>query len=133
MVIGSFGSVSLDPPLVMFLPAKSSSSWPAIQKTGHFAVSVLGAHQGEVCQTVFDKGQDPFAMFEWHTLSTGSPVLQDCLAWIDCRIADVHEAGDHWIVVGEVVALGEGDPELGPLVFWGGAYGTIGDLPAPLT
>lgn len=133
MVIGSFGSASLDPPLVMFLPGKSSSSWPAIEDTGHFAVSVLGAHQGEVCHTVFEKGDDPFDAFEWHTVSTGSPVLHDCLAWVDCRIADVHDAGDHWIVLGEVVALGEGDPAAGPLVFWGGSYGTVGDLPAPTT
>lgn len=129
MVIGSFGSVSLEPPLVSFLPAKSSATWPLIEATGHFAVSVLAEDQGEICETVFDRTDDPFVAFDWHPAPSGAPVLAGCLAWVDCRITEVVDAGDHWIVLGAVLALGEEDrTPAGPLVFWNGIYSGLADL-----
>lgn len=58
MVVGSFGSVSLDPPLVMFMPAKSSSTWPKIERARHFAASILSRHQQPVCDRIVAKRRD---------------------------------------------------------------------------
>lgn len=125
MVIGSFGSVSLDPPLVMFMPGKSSATWPLIEAGGHFAVSVLGDGHDVVAGRLVSKSGDHFEEHGWRQAASGAPVLEDCIAWLDCAITDVHDAGDHWIVVGTVNELGGSDhPDTPsrPLVFWQGKY-----------
>ena len=126
LAIGSFGSVSLDPPLVMFCPGKSSNSWPLIERTGSFCVNVLAEDQAAISSLFAGRDPDKFAGVEWGTRVTGSPVIEGCLAWIDCAIETVHEAGDHWIVVGRVADLGVDRPEVGPLIFFKGGYGAIG-------
>lgn len=126
MAIGSFASVSLEPPLVMFCPAKDSSSWERMKPAGRFCVNVLGAHQAEVCGVFASKADDKFAGIEWTTEVTGAPVLPGALAWIDCEPYAVYDGGDHDIVVGRVVALGTGhdhDLDHGPLLFFRGGYG----------
>ncbi len=123
VAIGSFGSVSLDPPLVMFCPGKSSTSWPAIERSGSFCVNVLADDQPALSSLFAGSEPDKFAGVTWGTRATGSPVIDGCVAWIDCTIETVHEAGDHWIVVGRVADLGVGRPEAGPLIFFKGGYG----------
>ncbi|MDY7100249.1 MAG: flavin reductase family protein [Actinomycetota bacterium] len=125
MAVGSFTSVSLDPPLVAFLPAKSSSTWPDIEKAGAFCVNVCAQDHGELSGNFASKKADKFEGVDWEpTAATGSPRLRDALAWVDCTIDAVHEAGDHWIVVGRVEGL-DADAEGNglPLVFFKGAYG----------
>ena len=126
VAIGSFGSVSLDPPLVMFCPGNSSSSWPAIERSGGFCVNVLADDQATLSSLFAGGESDKFAGVTWSSGATGSPVIDGCLAWIDCTIETVHEAGDHWVVLGRVVELGVGRPETGPLIFFKGAYGGFG-------
>ena len=123
LAIGSFTSVSLDPPLVAFVPAKTSSSWPRIRDAGAFCVNVLGAEQEVLCRTFASKAQDKFMGVGWEPASTGAPRLTDALAWIDCTIEVVHDAGDHDICVGRVQELDVGDDTAGPLVFYRGGYG----------
>lgn len=125
LAIGSFGSVSLDPPLVMFCPGRSSNSWPAIEASGSFCVNVLAEDQAALSSLFAGRDVDKFAAVSWSTRATGSPVIEGCLAWIDCTIETVHEAGDHWIVVGRVVDLGVGRPDSGPLIFFKGGYGAV--------
>jgi flavin reductase (DIM6/NTAB) family NADH-FMN oxidoreductase RutF/DNA-binding IclR family transcriptional regulator len=127
MAIGSFSSVSLDPPLVAFMPDKSSSSWPKFKDSGHFCVNILGSDQETVCRTFAVSGGDKFAELAWHPAGTGSPILDGVLAWIDCDIDVVHEAGDHFIVVGKVRELDVGSTAL-PLVFFQGGYGRFSSL-----
>lgn len=122
MAIGSFTSVSLDPPLVAFLPARTSGSWPLIRAAGVFCVNVLAEDQEHLSRVFASKGDNKFAGVGWRPGPTGSPVLDGVLAWIDCRIDAVHEAGDHDIVVGRVVELSVAR-EAGPLVFYRGGYG----------
>jgi flavin reductase (DIM6/NTAB) family NADH-FMN oxidoreductase RutF/DNA-binding IclR family transcriptional regulator len=122
MTVGSFTSVSLDPPLVAFLPDKKSSSFPKIQGTGAFCVNVLGADQERVCRSFAAKGADKFAGLKWHPASSGSPVLDGVVAWIDCDIHEIHDAGDHLIVVGKVRELDTAGKDL-PLLFFQGGYG----------
>lgn len=125
MVIGSFGSVSLDPPLVQFMPAKESGTWSRIRKTGRYCVNVLGEDQLDLSNSFFNKDKDPFEAIHWSESTLGSPIIEGCVAWIDCLIGDVHEAGDHYIVIGEVQGIGATEKDEGPLLFLGGAYGSF--------
>lgn len=122
MIVGSFTSVSLDPPLVAFFPAKSSSSWPRIEAVGKFCVNILASDQQPLCRQIAAPGPDKFAGIVHRVSANGSPILDDVVAWIDCALDAVHEAGDHYIVLGKVVALEVDRPER-PLLFFQGSYG----------
>jgi len=135
MTIGSFTSVSLDPPLVSFCPGHDSDSWARMRDVGSFCVNVLGDHQADVSSTFAGKVDDRFGGISTRVEATGAPVIEGCLAWIDCRVEAVHTAGDHDIVVGRVVALGTADGAAdpaattdGPLVFFKGGYGRVAGL-----
>lgn len=117
----SFASVSLDPPLVLFCPAHTSSSWPRIRASGRFAVNVLADDQGEVSARFATTGVDKFDGLAWHPTQWG-PSIEGVLATVLCTVQDVHPAGDHDIVVGRVQQLVT-YREDGPLVFFRGAYG----------
>ncbi|MFE3327785.1 flavin reductase family protein [Streptomyces sp. NPDC059176] len=119
----SFASLSLDPPLVVFMVARTSTTWPRIARAGAFCVNVLGADQDRLCRAFAVSGADKFAGVS-HTPApvTASPRLRSVPAWIDCTIRAVHTGGDHLIVVGHVEALGAergGDP----LLFHQGRFG----------
>ncbi len=122
LAVGSFSSVSLDPPLVAFFPDRSSSSWPKIEAAGAFCVNILGEDQEDVCRRFAMKGDDKFAGLGWKPAGSGSPVIEGVLAWIDCDIDQVIDAGDHFCVIGRVRELEVGN-EGGPLVFFRGGYG----------
>ena len=123
LAVGSFTSVSLDPPLVAFCPAKASSSWPKIREAGVFCVNVLNEDQEIVCRTFASKSDEKFKGVGWEPAATGSPRLNGALAWIDCTIEVVHDAGDHDICIGRVQELDVGEDSPGPLVFYRGGYG----------
>lgn len=125
MAIGSFASVSLEPPLVMFCPAKSSSTWQRIQGTGAFCVNVLGHDQESICAVFAGRADDKFDGIEWTTAVTGAPVIPGAIATIDCEIHAVYDGGDHDIVVGLVQSMttSEDAPARGPLLFFQGGYG----------
>lgn len=122
ITIGSFTSVSLDPPLVGFLPGKTSDSWPSILEAGSFCVNVLAADQGDVCWAFAKENPDKYVGIGWRPAPSGSPILDGVLAWIDCEIHAVAEAGDHWWVMGLVRDLAV-ERDTGPLVFYRGALG----------
>jgi flavin reductase (DIM6/NTAB) family NADH-FMN oxidoreductase RutF/DNA-binding IclR family transcriptional regulator len=127
MTVGSFGSVSLDPPLVAFMPARTSSTWAAIRKVGRFCVNVLASTQEGVCRTLASKEPGKFDALAWRPSALGSPVLDGVVAYVDCEVADVHHAGDHDIVVGRVHRLEIiGHPS--PLLFFQGGYGAFTPL-----
>jgi flavin reductase (DIM6/NTAB) family NADH-FMN oxidoreductase RutF len=122
LAVGSFASVSLDPPLVGFFPDKASSSWPKIEATGRFCVNILGGEQEDVCRRFASKGDDKFAGLGWKPAGSGAPLLDGVLAWIDCDIESVTDAGDHYFVLGRVRDLGVGH-DGAPLLFFRGGYG----------
>ncbi|GEP32611.1 hypothetical protein NSZ01_03790 [Nocardioides szechwanensis] len=124
MTCQSFSSVSLDPPLVLFIPAKTSRAWPLMQRSGRFCVNFLAADQAELSNTMASRGTDKFADVSWQpTESTGSPLLEGALGYVDCSIHAVHEAGDHYVVIGRVLELALGEAEK-PLLFFQGKYRT---------
>jgi 3-hydroxy-9,10-secoandrosta-1,3,5(10)-triene-9,17-dione monooxygenase reductase component len=124
MAIGSFTSVSLDPPLVAFLPAKTSVSWLAMREAGSFCVNILAADQMDTCAVMASRADDKFADVAWRPGPTGSPIIEGSLAYIDCNIENVYDGGDHDIVVGRVVALDVSEAK-DPIVFFAGGYGTF--------
>lgn len=117
----SFASLSLDPPLILFCPGRSSRAWAAIERVGRFTVNLLSQEQQEVSATFGRRGEDKFARVRWSASPSGTPVLKDALAWIDCEVADVLEGGDHHIVTGRVTAL-KARPDVSPLLFFRGSY-----------
>ena len=123
MTAQSFTSVSLEPPLVAFFPGKSSTSYPRIQSAGRFCVNMLAEDQEALCRTFAVSGGDKFQGVGFKPApGTGSPVLSEALAWVDCRIEAEHDAGDHIIVVGRVLDL-EVTREAKPLLFYRGGFG----------
>lgn len=126
-VVGSFTSVSLDPPLVAFFPDKGSTSWPKVHEAGRFCVNVLGADQEDICRRFASKGADKFAGLDHGIAGSGAPVLDEVVAWIDCDLESVQEAGDHYMVLGRVRELDVGSPKL-PLLFFQGGYGRFSPL-----
>ena len=126
MTCQSFSSVSLDPPLVLFVPAKTSRAWPLMQRSGKFAVNFLVRRAGRALQHMASRGTDKFNGIPWHPSgSTGSPLLDGTLGYVDCAIHAVHETGDHFVVVGRVLDLATVDDE-DPLLFFQGQYRTTG-------
>ncbi|MFE7129976.1 flavin reductase family protein [Streptomyces sp. NPDC057638] len=126
----SFSALSLTPPLVVFLVGRASTTWPRIERTGVFCVSVLGAGQEELCRSFAVSGGDKFTGVPHRPApATGAPVLAGAVAWIDCRVQEVHEGGDHLIVVGRVEALAAA-PDLpdppDPLLFHRGRFRRLG-------
>lgn len=125
MVVQSFTSLSLNPPLVSICPALTSTSWPAIRDTGRFCVNILGGGQEHVSRRFAVSGGDKFAGVAWEPTSVGLPGLTGALAWIDCEIEEEHPAGDHTIVVGRVLDLRLWENSEGPLLFFRGQYAAL--------
>jgi flavin reductase (DIM6/NTAB) family NADH-FMN oxidoreductase RutF len=123
MAANSVASVSLVPPLILFCPANTSSTWPQIREAGRFCVNVMAKHHADVVRRFAASGVDRFAGVDYENRPTG-PALSDAVAWIECEIATEHPAGDHTIVVASVTAI-EAAPTVEPLVFFRGRYGTF--------
>ena len=142
VTIGSFTSVSMEPPLVLFCLGRGSASSERLRSSADFCVNVLACDQVDLCLLFASRSEDRFRGVATRMEVTGAPVIEGCAAWIECRTHSVHPAGDHDIVIGEVVALevadAEGDgraggvgalaPEPGPLLFLRGGYGRFEGL-----
>jgi 3-hydroxy-9,10-secoandrosta-1,3,5(10)-triene-9,17-dione monooxygenase reductase component len=124
LAANSFTSVSLDPPLILFCVAHSSSTWPRIERAGTFAVNILGEDHQELSDLFARRGADRFADTRWHVGVSGAPVLDDAIAYLDCRFEAEHPGGDHKIVVGRVLDLDMRE-DARPLLFYKGVYGRM--------
>jgi 3-hydroxy-9,10-secoandrosta-1,3,5(10)-triene-9,17-dione monooxygenase reductase component len=128
----SFAAVSLEPPLVLFCPSRTSVTWPRIARAGFFCANVLTGDQQDLCRifgTSAATGADKFAGVAWSPSSSGAPVLDGVLTWAGCTVDAVHEAGDHHVVIGRVTELGECRPGK-PLLFYRGRYAATAARPA---
>ncbi|MGP4029863.1 flavin reductase family protein [Actinomadura sp. 3N407] len=127
MIVGTFNSVSVDPPLVGFLAQKTSTTFPHIERSGRFRASVLGAGHESLCRDFFASAvEDRFTGDVWDYDEHGIPRLKDAVAWFDATVHSVLPAGDHVMALGEVSDLGLG-PRTGgmPLLFLNGGYGSF--------
>jgi 3-hydroxy-9,10-secoandrosta-1,3,5(10)-triene-9,17-dione monooxygenase reductase component len=125
----SFAALSLDPPLVLFCPGRSSATWPRIAAAGHFCANVLADGQRELARVFGTSGADKFAGVGWSPSSSGAPVLDGALTWAGCVVEAVHEAGDHYVVIGRVTELGAARAAQ-PLLFYRGRYTLTAAPPA---
>ncbi|QFZ20358.1 flavin reductase family protein [Saccharothrix syringae] len=126
MTANAFSSVSLDPPLVLCCVARTAVMHRAITAAGHFATSVLDAEQEGSARHFANRGRPAgraqFDVVDWLPgRHTGAPVLAGSLAWVECRLEEAHEAGDHSIFIGRVLDSGRGAGTAG-LLFFDGAY-----------
>lgn len=124
LAANSFTSVSLDPPLVAFCVAHTSTTWPVLRAAGRLCVNILGESQLHVSDQLARKGTDKLAGIAWTESPGGAPVIDGAHAWIECEVEQEHVAGDHMIVVARVHDLA-GHHDTAPLIFYRSGYGTF--------
>lgn len=122
MVVGTFASVSIDPPLVCFMPTRTSGTFQRLRTASAYCVNVLAFDQVELCRTMSARGPDKFNAVSWSTSSLGAPVLDDAVAHIHCVPSRSVDAGDHYIELCELKAMEVTRP-VTPLLFFQGGYG----------
>ena len=126
VTIGSFVSISLDPPLVGFFQGHGSKSWASIAESGCFAVNVLADEQQELCWRFAKEPADGTSRFDGivtHDAPNGSPLIAGTVASIDCDVHSTIDIGDHLLVVGRVTALRTASGDSAPMVFVRGGLG----------
>jgi flavin reductase (DIM6/NTAB) family NADH-FMN oxidoreductase RutF len=126
----SFSSLSLDPPLVLFSPARTSTTWPRIREVGRLCVNVLAEGHSGLSAAMARSGTDKFAGVRWGTSAHGAPRLEGAVAWLDCVVEAEHDGGDHTIVVAAVHELSAG-PSARPLLYYRGQYATLAAFRPP--
>lgn len=122
LVVNSFTSVSLVPPLVSFCIAHTSVTWPRLRDAGRLCVNILAEHQCDAARRLAVSGGDKFSGLAWKASPSGPPILSGAIAWLECEVDARHPAGDHEIIVARVHRL-EALGAAGPLVFYRGGYG----------
>lgn len=127
MSVNSFAAVSLEPALVLWSIRRESSSWPLFSQAGHFAVNVLAQDQVELSALFSKPGDEKFTRTRWHAGQTGAPLLEGTIAQLECQLEQIHEGGDHYIVVGRVLRYARFGGE--PLLFAQGRYAATQEHP----
>lgn len=117
----SFTSLSFDPSLISINPARTSSSWPRIRRTGAFGINILAHDQRHLSETFARSGNDKFATVNWREAANGVPIIEGVHAWVACELWEEFDGGDHTIVVGRVVEM-DVDTVRQPLLYHRGAY-----------
>jgi flavin reductase (DIM6/NTAB) family NADH-FMN oxidoreductase RutF len=125
VTVNSFNSLSLDPPLVLWSLAVGSPLMQAFEHASHFAVNVLAEDQIEISQRFALRAVDKFADLNLLKGAGGSPLIADCMAWIECRNRSHDRHGDHVLFIGEVERMAESAKK--PLLFLRGHYGGAGE------
>jgi flavin reductase (DIM6/NTAB) family NADH-FMN oxidoreductase RutF len=128
LAVSAFASVSLDPPLVMVCIANDVESCAMIEASGIFAVNILSDDQEFLSERFAARAPIVNSRFEgvpYRTAVTGAPILEDSIAWYDCRVESIHAGGDHQIIVGRVVAIGFGDEARQPLLYYANQYARL--------
>lgn len=123
MTVSAFASVSLDPTLVLICIDRSATLAPHLPAIDHFAVNVLTAQQEELSRRFANDLDDRFDGIGYSIGKSGAPILENVLAWLECRVVEQHAAGDHVIVIGEVERA---EAHSGtPLLYFRGGYARL--------
>jgi flavin reductase (DIM6/NTAB) family NADH-FMN oxidoreductase RutF len=120
----SFTSVSLDPPLILVCLAKMAASCPVFRAAQSFAVNILSEDQKAISAAFSSPAAERFAGVDWSGRATGCPVFSGVAAWLDCRMHEVVDAGDHCILIGRIIAYDYAASS--PLGYCRGAYVSFG-------
>lgn len=125
LTANSFTSLSLDPPMILFCLDNKVASFDAFRADGHFAVNILSTGQQDLSNRFAKSGPDKWDGVAFDTWDTGSPILPDCLASMECKVSSINEGGDHVIVVGEVVRMERAEADVKPLLYFRGGYSNL--------
>jgi len=123
ITVSAFSSVSLEPPLVLVCIDKRSSLHAHLTEGSHFAVNILGDHQQGVSRRFASRDENRFEGAGYRCGLHGAPLLEDALAYIECRVVHAYPGGDHTIIVGEVESTSVADHK--PLAYFRGNYGRL--------
>ena len=118
MTVNSFSSVSLDPALVLWCIDKKQPSHDAFMVGKGYAVNILSKDQSDLCYKFYSQSHDKFENVNWKISENGFPLIENSLAWFDCKKWNYDSGGDHQILVGEITSFNSSD--LKPLTFWNG-------------
>ena len=127
MVVGTFSAVSMDPPLVSFLPQRTSGTYARLAAAQSYCVNVVAADQVDLCKVMAARDPDKFGLVDWTTSEHGAPQLADAVAYVHCRPVQQVEAGDHYFVLCAVDAMEVNRP-VAPLLFFRGGYGEFASV-----
>ncbi len=122
LTVNSFSSLSMEPPMVLWCLEKRSQSVPLFAKGRSFTINVLTDQQQHLAQIFSSKNHDRFKDVALAGDPTGAPIIEGCLSWFECGVADVFDGGDHYIITGLVTRFGRRDEK--PLIFHDGKYKT---------
>lgn len=122
MIVGTFTSVSMEPPLVAFLPMRSSRTFARLSECESMCINVLTDGQEQVGRTIAGRHEDKLRDIDWEPCASGAPMLSGSLAWLDVHLERVVEAGDHHIAICAIDDMAVNNPKA-PLIFFQGGYG----------
>ncbi len=130
MTVSAFNSLSLEPPMILVCLNKEATAMHTLDQSNVFAVSILAENQAHLSDRFSGRvpvasHADRFEGVETYTVHTGSPIIQDALAWLDCRVHQRHDGNTHWIIVGEVLATGQHADIGAPLIYFNRNYHTL--------
>ncbi len=125
MTVNAFTSLSLDPPLVLFCATKASKTGQLVHALKGFSVNILREDQQALSTFFAGAWKEPTTPAFHFVAWDGGPRLEGCAAALGCAMHAIVEGGDHWIVVGRVLALHHGSEPRHPLVFFNGRYGSL--------
>jgi flavin reductase len=120
MTANAFASLSLEPPLVLVAVDRRTLTLEHLKKNRCFAVNILRLDQEELSRRFAMPGPKDFSDLKTMTVATASPILVDCLAFLDCKVVDILPGGDHEIFIGEILAGEDHGGE--PLLYFAGGY-----------
>ncbi len=127
MVIGSFVSVSLDPPLAGFFCTTTSETWQLLRRAEVMGVNVLGAHQIDISNACMRHPDERLNDLDW-SMVDGAPRLAGSTAWLTMTHHQTIDAGDHEFALCNVITMDVPDEPLAPVVFYGGSYRSLAEL-----
>lgn len=125
MTVNSFSSVSLEPPLILWCLARSSTALSVFESASHFAVNMLAEDQIDVSNRFASSGTEKFENVDWEKGEGDAPLLKGCAARLQCKTFAQYDGGDHIILIGEVVAYDQSDKPA--LVYYRGKYAVTGE------
>ena len=120
MTANAVASLSLEPPLVLVAVDKRAITLDYLKKNGCFAINILRVEQEGLSRQFATPGPKDFSDLKTTNAATASPILTECLAYLDCKVVDILPGGDHEIFIGEILAGEQYDGE--PLLYYGGGY-----------
>lgn len=127
LVVGTFSSVSLDPPIVSFMPMKSSRTFERLRSCKSLCINILGGEQQAEMLAIAQRRQNKLDGIDWYPSPSGDPILRNSIAWIDTTLGEIVEAGDHWIALCDVKDL-QVTNAVAPLLFFQGGYGSFSGM-----